>query len=164
MNHAADGAAVSIRAATTADLGAINHVVEHAVMTWDLPERVKRLSLPVYRYTEADLAASEIVVAIAAQDIAGVAAWEPADSADVPDSRGALLLHGLYVEPRLHGQGIGAQLLQAAETAARAGGMAGVVVKAQRDAIGFFKARGYRALEVTDAGRDYAHRLWKALG
>ncbi|HKJ09674.1 MAG TPA: GNAT family N-acetyltransferase [Gammaproteobacteria bacterium] len=156
-------APVTIRTAATTDLEAINRVVERAVMSWDLPERVKRLSLPVYRYTEADLAALETVVAVTAKDLVGVAAWEHADAADLPGSGDALLLHGLYVDPRHNGQGIGTQLLQATEAAAREQGMTGVVVKAQRDAAGFFKARGYRAMEVTNAGRDYAHRLWKAV-
>lgn len=154
---------VTVRTAAITDLEAINRVVEHAVMSWDLPERVKRLSLPVYRYTDADLAALETVVAVTAGHLVGVAAWEPADTADVPGSGEALLLHGLYVDPHHNRQGIGTQLLQAAEAAARERGMAGVVVKAQRDAAGFFKARGYRAIEVTNAGRDYAHRLWKAV-
>ncbi len=39
---------IDIRLAGHADLEAINRVIEVAVMTWDLPDRVKRLSLPAY--------------------------------------------------------------------------------------------------------------------
>ncbi|GAB6039601.1 hypothetical protein [Endothiovibrio diazotrophicus] len=37
---------VNLHRAGPADLEAINRVVEGAVMSWQLPERVKRLSLP----------------------------------------------------------------------------------------------------------------------
>ncbi len=46
---------VKVRAETKIVLDAINHVIEAAVMIWDLPERVKRLSLSSYYYTEQDL-------------------------------------------------------------------------------------------------------------
>ena len=54
---------ITLRTARQADLEAINRVIEAAVMTWDLPERVKRLSLPSYRYTSVDFEHFEIVVA-----------------------------------------------------------------------------------------------------
>ncbi|MGA7802353.1 MAG: GNAT family N-acetyltransferase [Gammaproteobacteria bacterium] len=152
-----------VRPATVADLQPINGVIERAVMSWELAERVKRLSLPVYRYTESDLDHLELVVAQAGDTTIGVAAWEPAPSGDVPDPRGGLALHGLYVDPQHHGQHVGTRLLQAAEAAARTRGLAGVLVKAQREAAGFFRKRGYGAVPVTDAGKDYAHRFWKAL-
>ena len=56
--------AINLRPALKTDLDAINRVIEAAVMTWKLPERVKRLSLPSYRYTLADFAHLEMVVAV----------------------------------------------------------------------------------------------------
>jgi len=151
-----------IRPAVEADLPAINRVIEAAVMTWRLPDRVKRLSLPSYRYTQLDLAHLEMVVAEDPDEgIVGVAAWEDADDGDTPQGFSGLLLHGLYVSPSCHHRGIGRTLIGQAEQAARRQGRDGLLVKAQEDAIGFFVAQGMRRLEVQDAARHYPHRYWK---
>lgn len=151
-----------LRAASDRDLDAVNAVIERAVMGWDLPERVKRLVLSTYRYTHLDLAHLDLVVAEGpGGEILGVAAWEPLDPDDAPAHRTGLLLHGIYVEPRAQHRGLGSQLLHAAEAAARARALAGILVKAQRGAEGFFRARGFRKLPVEDPARDYPHRYWK---
>lgn len=156
-------APVRLRAAGIGDLAALNSVVERAFMTWTLPERVKRLSLPSYRYRAIDLDFLRIVVAERAQHIVGVAAWEAADARDLPIGLAGLLLHGLYVDPASLRQGIGSQLLDAAVDAARVQGCDGVLVKAQADAVGFFVAYGMRLLPVHDPERDYPHRYWFAV-
>ena len=156
--------AINIRKASTADLVDINPVIDAAIMTWDLPERVKRLSLPSYHYTEHDLQTIALMVAEANnKNIVGVAAWDRADSKDAPSGYNTLLLHGIYVEPAHHHQGIGQQLLQAAEQAAIEQGYNALLVKAQASAAGFFLAQGMRPLQVENASRDYAHRYWKPL-
>jgi len=67
-------------------------------MTWNLPQRVKRLSLPSYRYTGIDFDHFEMVVAEDdRQTTIGIAAWEPADAKDAPAGHTALLLHGIYL-------------------------------------------------------------------
>jgi GNAT superfamily N-acetyltransferase len=153
---------VGLRAGTRRDLDAVNAVVERAVMTWDLPERVKRLSMATYRYTEQDLEQLQLVLAESADDrVLGVAAWEGAEPKDTPAGCRGLLLHGIYVDPAVHRGGVGTRLLAAAEAAARAQARDGVLVKAQRGAEGFFVARGFRKLAVQDPARDYPHRLWK---
>jgi len=75
---------VSLRAADKTDLPAVNGVIERAIMGWKLPERVKRLSLPLYRYNEMDLEHLELCVAEAAGQIIALAAWEPAEASDIP--------------------------------------------------------------------------------
>jgi len=151
----------TIRPATAADLDAINRVVEAAVMTWNLPERVKRLSLPSYRYNPLDLDhLSAVVAADAAGSIVGVAAWEPAEPGDCPAGASALLLHGLYVDPAAQRRGIGRSLLAVARDAAAAAGVDGLLVKAQADALGFFTGAGLEPLPVDDPARHYAHRAW----
>lgn len=155
---------IQIRAATTSDLPAINQVIEAAVMTWDLPERVKRLSLPSYRYHELDL--KHLIMVVAETDaagIVGVAAWEPAEAKDCPAGQSGMLLHGLYVDPSAQGSGIGSALFNDAEAAAHIARVDGLLVKAQVDAAGFFTARGMRRMTPGDARRDYAHRYWKAV-
>ena len=117
-----------------------------AIATWDLPERVKRLTLPSYSYQAHDLEHLTLMLAEAAgEGLLGVAAWESADPADAPPGRRALLLHGLYVRPDRHRRGIGSRLLAAAEQAAEQGGSDGLLVKAQPGAEGFFAARACRS-------------------
>ena len=52
-----------VRESKPSELEAINAVVEAAVMSWDMPLRVKLLSLPICRYDIADLDHTEILVA-----------------------------------------------------------------------------------------------------
>ena len=151
---------VTLRQAGPGDLPAINRVVEAAFMTWDLPERVKRLSLPSYRYDEMGLRHLQLTLAERDGEVLGVAAWEPAGAVDCPPGRRGLLLHGLYVHPERMRRGLGARLLQAAREAAAAQGYAGLLVKAQNDSVGFFERLGLQALPVEDTARHYAKRFW----
>lgn len=150
-----------LRDASQADLASINTLIERAIMTWQLPERVKRLSLPIYRYNEQDL--DHLTIAVAEQTghgIVGVAAWEPANARDLPIGQTGMLLHGLYVDPDHQRQGIGRQLLAAAVDAAREAHADGLLVKAQPDAEPFFLALGLQPIECRDPARDYPYRYW----
>jgi GNAT superfamily N-acetyltransferase len=133
-------------------------------MTWALPERVKRLALPVYHYDRQDLEHLSILVAEDdAVALVGVAAWEPAEARDCPQGQRWLLLHGLYVDPDHQRLGLGSRLLAAAANAARDQRYDGLLVKAQADAVGFFRARGLEPLACEDPDRDYQNRLWMDL-
>ncbi len=156
---------IKLRPCERSDLEAVNAVIERAVMTWDLPERVKRLSLATYRYTEHDLEHLHLVLAESGVGaVLGVAAWEDAAANDTPERCGGLLLHGLYVDPAVHRTGVGSRLLSAAQQAVRERGLAGLLVKAQRGAEGFFLASGFQPLTVQDPARDYPHRFWWPAG
>lgn len=158
---------MNIRPARLADLESINRVISAAVMTWDLPERVKRLALSSYHYHAVDFAHFGMCVAEQHDHIVGVAAWEPADPRDLPDELAVgahgLLLHGLYVDPSHQRQGLGRLLLQPVLQAAQQASVAGVLVKAQSDAVPFFRALGWTELAVRDRVRDYPHRYWQGL-
>lgn len=154
-------AQIDLRPAGAGDLEAINAVIEAAVMTWNLPPRVKRLALSSYRYGEADLEAMALQVAIEGDRVIGIVAWEPADPGDAPGGASALLLHGLYVDPGRQGLGVGTRLVEAAEAEARARGLDGLLVKAQRGAEPFFLSRGLLRIPPLDTQRDYPNRLWK---
>jgi GNAT superfamily N-acetyltransferase len=155
---------VKLRPLTAEDLDGANAVIEAAIRTWQLPDRVKRLSLPGYRYDANDLEHLRLVGAVVeANAIVGVVSWEPASASDTPNGVRGLLLHGVYVVPTLHRTGIGSRLLNAAIEVARQGGFAGLLVKANRDAHGFFSAKGLQQLSVVDTGRDYPYRFWRDL-
>ena len=157
--------AFHLRQAHAEDLPAINGIVERAIATWQLPERVKRLSLPSYRYHAHDLVHLHLMVAENADHaLVGVAAWEAANPHDLPAGQSGLLLHGLYVDPARQHRGVGSQLLDATAAAARAQGFDGVLVKAQADANGFFETRGLQRLPVEDAARHYPQRFWLPAG
>lgn len=154
---------VHLRPAGRADLEAINRIIEAAVMTWNLPERVKRLALPSYRYTALDL--DHLTIVLAEDDrrrMLGIASWEPADARDAPAVNSALQLYGLYVDPAYHSQGVGHRLFRAAEAAVCKQQYDGLLVKAQEDAIGFFIAQGMSSLPAEDPALHYGHRLWKS--
>lgn len=153
---------LGIRQAVAADLAVINRVVEDAVLTWKLPERVKRLALPSYRYHAYDLHHQHMLVAdLPDVGIVGVAALEEADPRDLPNPHTGLLLHGLYVHPAWQGRGIGTRLIETAFAICRETGHDGLLVKAQPDAAGFFQSRGMQRLAVKDPDRDYPYRYWQ---
>ncbi|MGD8743293.1 MAG: GNAT family N-acetyltransferase [Granulosicoccaceae bacterium] len=154
---------ICLRSATQHDLARINRIIEAAIMTWNLPERVKRLALPTYRYDEMDLQHLEIVVAEDNDNMVGVAAWEDASAADLPEGLSGLLLHGIYVLPGQWRQGTGQRLFAAAEQAVKNRQKHGLLVKAQQDAEGFYLNMGMQRLPVSDEQRDYANRFWKKL-
>lgn len=151
----------NLRVARREDLDVINAVIEAAVMNWDLPERIKRLALPSYRYTNIDYEHLEILVAeINNTGIVGVAACEMADPNEIPGQQ-ALLLHGLYVRPDVQHQGIGSQLIRAMEALVHKHKCDGLLVKAQTDAVGFFEFHAMQRLESINPESNYAHRFWK---
>ena len=153
---------IDIRPAGQADLEAINRVIESAVMTWHLTDRVKRLSLPAYRYDCMDLVHLDIVLAEDdRQNIIGIAAWEQADAKDLPAGNRALSLHGIYVDPSYHQQGIGSKLFRVVEEAICKGGFDGLLLKAQQGSNGFFISREMQRLHVDDPLHQYENRFWK---
>jgi N-acetylglutamate synthase-like GNAT family acetyltransferase len=154
----------SIRQGCPEDIDQINRVVELAVMSWDLPDRVKRLAIPSYRYHAYDMNSMIFYLAEnASGEVSGVAALEALSSREGQENTSSMLLHGLYVLPECHHRGIGRQLLSAAEEHTRQDGFSGLMVKAQSEAKAFFSRNGYKELEVEDARKDYQYRLWKSL-
>ena len=88
---------IVLRSASSSDLDAVNNIIESCVMGWDLPERVKRLTLSSYRYLPHDLDHIELMLATLPDgEITGVAAWEPARYQDLPDNKTGILLHAEY--------------------------------------------------------------------
>ena len=146
------------------ELERINDIIKFAIDTWLLPERVKRISLPLYLYEAEDLLHMQFLVAEGADvGIVGLAALEEFDSTEFVDLGRTMLVHGLYVDPLYHSRGIGTCLVESAELNAREIGFNGLLVKAQVDAVSFFKDIGFIKLPVNDISRDYVHRYWKTV-
>ena len=145
---------ITVVAATERDLEAINRLIERAVQTWALPDRVKRLALPTYFYTPADLQNMDLVGAYRHGQLVGVAAWE------ADPRHGALALHGLYVDPSHWRHRVGSTLLAHVEHAAHTRGFTTLIVKAQAEAQAFFLRCGFREAPP-GAGRGYTRLLSK---
>lgn len=155
---------ITIRLASVDDLDELNGVVEKAVMSWRLPDRVKRLALPSYRYSQHDMQHMEILLAVGPNTtIIGLAAWELMDERTGEHEKPAILLHGIYVLPEYQRRGIGSHLLEMVEEAAHSGHHSGILVKAQTDAVGFFRGKGYSLVSVDTHSTDYPNRYWKAI-
>ena len=146
---------LSLRLATSDDLPAVNALIERAVDTWALSERVKRLAKPTYRYDGIDLRFEELLIAASATVPLGVAAW----SGTEPDTSlvRTALLHGLFVEPAHHGERIGAALFRLVRQRAAQAGFQSLVARVQRDAEGFFDRQGM-TLWGSPTGAVYPHR------
>lgn len=136
--------AAEYRLASLTDLEAINDVVEAAVMSWPMADRVKRLALPSLRYNESDLAHMVFIVCEADAEIIGVAAWDPFRDDNVA------LLHGLYVLPRIQRQGIGKLLIEHVLSAAAERRLDAVMVRAERVAVEYFRSQQFRQIEPAD--------------
>ena len=140
-----------------------NRIVEKCVQGWDLTDKIKRLSIPSYRYNQSDF---DYLMMFAAYDqqqkLVGVLALEYDLAVTLPGRRSGLLLHGLYVDPAFQHAGIGSKLSEFAVQQSIEQGFQGIWVKAQVDANGFFEKAGFEELPVVDPERDYLHRWWKS--
>ena len=151
---------IDIRPAGQADLEAIKQVIEAAVMTWHLPDRVKRLSLPAYRYDSMGLVHLDILLAEdSRQNIIGIAAREHRESRAGSKE---LSLHGIYVDPLHHRQGIGSKLFRVVEEGVRKHVFNGLLLKAQQGSNGFFISQGMQRLQADDPLHQYANRFCKS--
>ncbi len=161
-NGMKNGNKIELRNAGLADIDRINSIVAAALNTWQLTKRVKRITLPLYRYHAVDLAYMKLVVAyIANEGIVGVAALEEPPVTNIRTSHSTFTLHGLYVAADRHRQGIGRRLLEMVEDIALSQGADVLLVKARPEAISFFKAGGFDELPTRDWRSDYPHQLHK---
>ena len=148
-------AQIRIRPLGRKDLEAINDVIAEAVLAWPLPERMKRLALPLLRYDEVDLRHFHAIGAygldstIRPVDLFGVALWDQ-------DA-----LHGLYVRPEAQGRGIGRRLLESVAAHARQAGFARLLVKAERVSAGYFQQQG---LTAAGSEADYPYAFYLDTG
>jgi GNAT superfamily N-acetyltransferase len=152
----------AVRPARGEDLATLNSVITAAISSWQVSERVKRLSLPLYHYTMEDLADYQVDVALNSSGIiCALTAWGPCDPSDLEELPGSALLHGIFVHPNAQGRGLGRQLFTRASAAMRAAGYHCVLVKASKDAVPFFLTLGLT--QLPSAGHRYPYRFWYSL-
>ena len=132
-------------------------------MTWQLPERVKRLSVNSYHYNPHDLKFFDIYVLETDGKVLGVLALDNVGDTEGTISQPGILIHGIYIDVNVQKQGLGAQLINFTGHLAQDKAVKGILVKAQTDANEFFKSQGFEPLPVSDTLRDYSNRWWKAL-
>lgn len=151
---------LTLREINTDELAIANDIVVAAIDSWEMKPRLRRLVSQTYQYDAGDFDTMRLFLLEEGEQAQAMLAVEdyPGDEVNLPDR--ILLLHGIYVRPERHGEGMGRQLLEATKTLARDGGFAGVLVKAHASASGFFQAMGMQELPVTDERRDYPHRFW----
>lgn len=153
----------TIRVASRTELPAINRVIEQAVNTWPLPERLKALTLPLLRYDAIDAGDYEFVIASCGSAVTGVAAWDRSVVYAAGTGAHSVLLHGLYVAAAFQHRGIGRTLQDAVFERATAAGAAGVVVKAERVAAAYFERCGYQKINSSVYGFSYPYSYWRPL-
>lgn len=155
---------MKIRPIQPDELACVNEIIESCVMRWNIPERVKRLSLGMYRYNAVDLEHFEIMVAVTlAGELSGVAALESQAPCTLPGGKRGLLLHGLYVATHYQNQLVGSRLVATSLEAARENALDGLLVKAHSGATGYFMSRGFIKLPDESSGRNYPHLWWKSV-
>jgi GNAT superfamily N-acetyltransferase len=149
----------TVESAVARDLHGINRVIAAAINAWTVSDRVKRLALPLYHYELADLEDLHIDKAVDTQGIIlGVIAWGAVGPQDTLGREGEALLHGLYVDPAFQGLGIGKTLFEYAKQRAGRGGYRGFIVKASKDAMGFFERLG--SIREEHAPNAYPYLFW----
>lgn len=148
---------MNVRKATEKDLEELNNVISGAVMQWNLPERVKRLSLSSFHYDALDLQHMDIQLATDdEQIIVGVVACEMTDSSN------EILLHGIFVRLNKQRKGVGKLLLKCVEKDLSSSMINKLLVKPQKEAMSFFRAMGFERI-ISKNKNQYENLMSKSL-
>ena len=148
-----------IERASSRDLASVNAVIQRAIMTWSMSERVKRRAVTILQYDQVDAANLALYVCRSGTTIIGVIALDFDYKASRAGCRG-ILLHGIYVDPATHRRRVGQTLMKFAERQAVIRAEDGVWIKAERVSRRFFERCGYiHCAPKSDA--DYPYLYWK---
>ena len=143
------------------DLVLINSIITSAVESWQLPDRLKRLALPILQYTAEDLTEFEFFLHDHNGSVNGVAVLSRDAGLKGKHGTRCALMHGLYVHADAQRTGVGSALQQTVADHAREMGCEGLLVKAQRVATSYFEAQGYEECECQYV--NYPYLYWKAI-
>lgn len=150
-----------VRGAASADLTTVNRIITSAVESWHVPDRLKRVSLPLLHYTASDFEDFELFLHVQGDGADGVAALAKDTSYIGLNATRCALLHGLYVGSDSQRSGVGKTMQQLVANRALEIGCEGLLVKAQRVAISYFAKQGYT--KYVSAEIDYPYLYWKRL-
>lgn len=144
-------------------LNDVNRVVEQAVMAWSTSDRVRRLSLPLLRYSEMDLRHMKfLLLDDSAGEAVATAAWEETEADGAERGARCLQLHGLYVLPQWQRQGLGSSLLDFASLYAVSHDIDTIAVRAWREAQPFFHEHGFEPIGTQQSLNGYSELLWRS--
>ena len=141
----------------TGTLESANSVIRSAVASWDLPERLKRLSAPVLQYSEIDLKDYEYALCIYRRRVIATAFWRIIHWQDRID------LHGLFTAKPWQGIGAGGQLQKYIVENSGHPSLNHIYVKAHRCATSYFESTGYKKINPDEHASLYPHQYKKEI-
>ena len=155
---------ISANDATASDLHTVNRVISESLVTWGIPDRVRRLATPSLSYNETDLQHMSIILLTNAEmKGVAVAAWEDASRTEIPANARGVLVHGLYVVPQYQHRGLGTRLIELVAKRLADRNIDGMAVRAWRDSLAFFLSRGFAPIERETGTDTHPRRIWRAL-
>ncbi len=144
-------------------LDVVNDIVEEAVSSWGIADRVRRLILPSLLYNEVDLQHMRFLLL---DDEGGkavaVAIWEEIGGTDTSSRTRKVQLHGLYVRPRWQRQGLGAGILEFVGLWVGMHGLDGITVRPWRESEAFFRRHGFESASDRASPEDSSPGLWRS--
>lgn len=144
-------------------LNAVNRVIEEAVETWGVADRVRRLALPTLLYDEVDLRHMRFLLLDDSEgEAVAFATWEDFGETGEAHSTRHLRLHGLYVLPHWQRRGLGSSLLEFVCLRAGMQGIDGILVRAWREAEAFFRRHGFETCVEPQSPESYSWLLWRS--
>ena len=151
-----------IRPAGASDLVEINHIITSALRAWDLPDRLKRLALPLLHYDTVDLEDYKTLLFLKAGVAVAVAVLDTNTHYPGPTGTRCALLHGIYVRSTSHRQGIGNALQAAMQTQAWNLGYNGLILKSLPVSSGYFIRQGFETFsgKYPGSGKTWDTRHW----
>ena len=150
-----------VRSAGFTDLTTVNLIIKSAVESWQVPDRLKRLSLPLLQYNTSDFEEFELFLHLQGDVADGVAALARDANFIGPHATRCALLHGLYVRSDSQRLGVGKAMQQIVTDHACEMGCEGLLVKAQRVSTSYFAKQGYT--EYVSPEIDYPYLYWKPI-
>ena len=144
-------------------LSAINAVLESSITAWNLSDRLYRLSVNAYRYSESDWIDHQFYGLRDQNNTLLAILVLNDDASELPGDQSCLQIHGLYVHSDSRHQGLGQHLVDHAITLATTRQLNALFVKAHESAVPFFTKLEFQHIPVADEIRDYPYRLVRSV-